>query len=141
MNKFEQHIWMTPAFDKRPQKPGDPDYGVHGLEIMFVLKCPSEQAGLSFNLMTHWQLPHVTKEHEAQGFHFREPLPSVVSLHKLKLNDEPHTTPSCNVVDGPCGSDSYSYCLGEDLFKILVAEGHKGLWTKMEEVYENWMKS
>lgn len=134
-----REIWWTPAYDKRDPNPSK-NYGVHGMEITFVLRTPDFKQGLTFTLMTNWHLPHVTQEMRQRG-RLPEVLPASVALHTLAPADEPASISTCQVVGGPCrGDGGCSFTLGDEFFKILVTDGIEALWSKMQATLDDWSK-
>lgn len=83
--KLERIIEVRPAFDKRSNNPKK-DYGIHGCEIIFVLK--GEEGAVQFLLYTNWYLPHVQKAFEQKmspenAVLFR-PIPADLGYHSPK---------------------------------------------------------
>lgn len=64
---MEKIVRFKAAYDKRHVDPKK-NYGIHGLQIFFVLK--GKLGAISFSLSTNWQLPHVQKEWESKDGEF-----------------------------------------------------------------------
>ncbi len=136
---MEKIIEFTPAFDKRNPDPNK-NYGVHGVEIRFVLKGPL--GATQFVLLTNWQLPHVQEEFDARrdwgpDGHFLKPFPTDLGYHSPKPmydGQEPMKGP-CQYVDGGVCYYDGSSLAADDVFKRLLAEGTSGVWNVLEETY------
>ena len=140
---MEKIILWEPAYDKTDPDPKK-NYGVHGVNIRFVLK--GEEGATQFLLYTNWHLPHIQKEQLSKyvgdayltellflptpadlGYHSRKP------LHEW--HDEP-TSEKCEYLDGaPCYYDGSS--LNADrVFDILVEKGDQGVWDELQNYYD-----
>lgn len=134
---MERIIRFRPAFDKRNPDPRY-DYGVHGVEVMFVLKGPA--GATHFILFTNWHLPHVQRELDAKrtdhllchcqpadvGYHSPTPM----------FEDQRPSSQSCEWLDGrPCYSDG-SGLYSEKVYERLVREGDAAVWSELEEWYK-----
>lgn len=133
---FERRVQFAAAYDKRPKKPGDPNYGIHGVDMLMHLI--GSKGAITFRVMTGWDLPHVVEEFKAKG---RYPLSAGanVSYHSpVPVNDyhDPEAGAECDVLAcGKCWGDS-SYLAGDEFFKVLIAEGD-AVWSKLEQEYVN----
>lgn len=135
-----KEIKFTPAYDKRPKKPGDPQYGIHGVTIWFYLK--GELGAVQFSLYTNWQLPHVQAEFDAKPPHsqfpymFHEPMPTDLGFHSPKPLYEGQTKMSddCELLGGTCYYDGSSLN-AIPVFDRLRAEGDSGVWAALGEYY------
>lgn len=125
------------AFDRR-----DPDplknYGIHGVEVRFVLK--GKKGAVQFLLFTNWMLPHVQKEQDGRhGDHiFCHPMPADLGYHSYKPTYEGQVsiTEKCSYLDGqPCYYDG-SGLNAERIYQVLLQEGDKGVWHELEEYYK-----
>ena len=134
---LERIVKVRAAYDKRPKKPGDPDYGIHGAELVFGLK--GEAGAVQFVIYTNWYLPHVADEleHKGNAALFFKPMPADVGYHSPKPTYEGQTqsAEACEWLDGkPCYYDG-SGMHAEELFTLMVAEGHEAMWKHLEEYY------
>lgn len=135
-----REIWWSPAWDKRNDPGGN--YGIHGLEITFVVRNKELTKGLTFCIMTNWWLPHNRKELEnkATGSSRFSPIAGPVAIHVLSTADADQVHSNCEVVGGPCNGRRVSCTLGQEFFDTLVAEGQEALWKKMEDRLAEWEK-
>lgn len=124
---FEHRVQFIAAFDKRPKQPGDPNYGVHGVEIRFGLI--GELGAVSWVLFTGWMLP------EIEGPSHR-PIAAGVCWHG-RMPSEPNERPNiidCEYLNGPCYDAGVTF-LSDDVFEALTREGEAGVWRVLEEKY------
>lgn len=142
---FERRVEFRAAFDKRDPDPTK-DYGIHGVEIRFLLIGP--RGATQFVLYTNWQLPHVTKETMAQTIlrRFDEidlkvrflPLPADFGYHAYEPQYDGHTRmDTCDVLtiaEGGCYYDGSSLA-ADDVYQRLLREGDAGVWAALEEAY------
>lgn len=141
---FERIIQWMPAFDKRHSDPKR-NYGIHGLEIRFILK--GQKGAIQFVLYTNWHLPHVTKELKARQYeaidgdpHWMErPTPADFGYHAYTPQYEGQTRMgACAVLpDAPrgCYYDGSSL-RAEPVYHRLLAGGDAGVWAALEEEYK-----
>lgn len=139
---MERQIHFRAAYDKRPKAPTDPNYGIHGVEIQFVLK--GTKGATQFLLYTNWQLPHVTQERCGRRYdaidgdaHWMErPLPADIGYHSpVPLWDgQESLTDNCLILGGRCYYDGSSLN-AEPVYHRLLAEGDAGVWAALEEYY------
>ena len=125
-------IW-TPAYDRRNPDPAK-NYGVHGMELRFVLKEPGVGA-TQFVIFTNWMLPHLRYgPRRIEGF-LTEPTPDDVGYHALVAQYEGQETmaEACEYLDGkPCYYDGSSLT-ANDLFDRFVTEGEEAVWQSLQE--------
>lgn len=87
MTEFKRIIEWTKAFDKRDKDPKK-NYGIHGMEIRFVLRGPL--GAVQFLLFTNWMMPHIAKKYEHSkectkyDFCTNRPMPADLGYHSLK---------------------------------------------------------
>jgi len=102
-SEFTKEIRFEPAFDRRHSDPNQ-NYGINGVDLWFFLKGP--KGGVSFHVLTNWQLPHVQKETDARMLMrmdeggldvalrcFYHPLPAELAIHSpvpLREGQRPH---------------------------------------------------
>lgn len=140
--QFERIVEFNGAWDKRPKKPGDPNYGVHGMEIRFVLK--GDKGAIQFVLFTNWQLPEVADWHASMRHYLHEsdrgrrqwPMAADVGYHARSPRYEEQTVcqDECPYIGGPCYYDG-SGLLADEWWPEFLAGGTEWLWPKMEERY------
>jgi hypothetical protein len=147
---FERLIEILPAFDSDPHK----DYGIHGVEMRFVLKGP--RGAVSFLLYTNWQLPHVTRETDERTaakalaggdiavalrclYH---PIPADRGYHSpVPLYEGQRALGPCPYLDGaPCYYDGSSLN-ARVVFEALLREGGEGVWKELEYYYRSALET
>ena len=137
--EFTRTVEFTAAYDKRDPDPAR-NYGVHGVNIRFLLKGPEGVA--QFLLYTNWMLPHVQEEFDSKllnqfPYMFHKPLPTDLGCHSPKPRHEGDTaiTESCSYLDGkPCYYDG-SGMAAKRVYKRLLREGDTGVWDELEKYY------
>jgi len=142
---FERQVEWSPAYDKRPKNPGDPDYGVHGMELHFILLGPKGDLATQFVLYTNWHLPHVEKELDAKlDSRFPHlschPLPSDLGYHSAWPTYEDQSAMGhCDILScGNCHYDGSGPGLAaRDLYERFVAEGEEVVWTELRRRYDH----
>ena len=132
---LERKVVFRPAFDRRHTDPKQ-NYGVNGVEIVFSVTGP--EGGVTYTIMTHWMLPHVTAEMSAAGNSlFAKPTSAGLDGHwKVPQYEGQPPIIDCPITGGDCYCDGTS--ITKDLFAQFLAEGDSAIWTKLEECYENW---
>jgi len=139
-DKLERIVKFDAAFDKRHADPKK-NYGVHGVEIRFVVKGPA--GATQFVVFTNWQLPHVRKEQEArpeadpQFRHlFCRPMAADLGYHSPKpIYQGQKAMPNCQYLGGKeCYYDG-SGLRARDAFRRLLEQGEEGVWEALESEY------
>lgn len=135
MTTFTREIKFRPAFDRRDPDPRK-NYGIHGMEICFVLQGP--EGGITYTIYTHWMLPHVQKELDAKHSElFRSPVSAGLDGHwKVPQYEGQPPMKNCQLTGGDCYCDGTA--LTDDVFQLLVREGEEAVWKLMESRYEAW---
>jgi len=134
MTTYERIIEFTPAYDKRDDDPAK-NYGVHGVNLRFVLKGP--EGAVQFLLYTNWHLPHVAKEWENKPRILTDPMPADVGYHSPvpMYEDQLIMSETCSYLDGkPCYYDG-SGLMAQDGYEALVSGGGPGIWDYLENYY------
>jgi hypothetical protein len=132
-------VTFLAAWDKRDSDPAK-SHGVHGVEILFLLKGPA--GVVCFPLMTNWMLPEVEEWHRqlarenpglgtmrgafAAPFSFHSPVPR----EGWKENKEP-----CEFLGVPCWTTMSGYLAPDAVWEKMLREGSEGFWSKLEELY------
>lgn len=141
VGEFERAVIFSPAWDRRHSDDGE-NYGVHGVDIDFWIRGP--KGGISFKVMTGWQLPnvrrwHATLDHTTANRHgesWGEPHPWGVDYHsKTKIHDWQTPVDGCRLTGADeCYGDG-SALAGDKVFEALIARGGEGVWVELEEWY------
>ena len=139
MKNFHQSVTFKPAYDRRNSDPKK-NYGIHGVEIRFVLK--GDKGAVQFLLYTNWHLPHVQEELDTKIDnkypHFScHPLPADLGYHSpTPRYEEQVKMDNCDLLEqGYCYYDG-SGLNAESVYQQLLTEGDTGVWTKLEEFYK-----
>ena len=146
MDCTERQIEFKPAFDKRNSDPSK-NYGIHGLEIIFLLK--KEKATMQFQIYTNWHLPNVQKwlNKKAVGEKLSyigalfNPMGADVGCHSkqpMYKGQEP-TTQNCKYTDGICYYDGSSL-QARELLERFITEGEEIVWATLEKRYQLWIE-
>lgn len=135
---MERLIQFVPAWDRRSADPSK-DYGVHGVELRFVLK--GEKGAVQFVLYTNWQLPHVREELDRKNrdHFFCRPQPADLGYHSpVPLHEwQSPCNDSCEYLDGkPCYYDGSSLN-AMPVYGRLLREGDEGVWNALEDYYHS----
>ena len=140
--KFKKEVIFYSAWDKRSKDPAK-SYGVHGVDIKFVLT--GKKGVIQFLVYTNWHLPHVEKELDTCCSNkefphlFCHPIGADVGYHsptpmydcQTKVSEE------CEHLGGkPCYYDGSSL-EGERVLKTLIAKGSKAVWEELEKWYRD----
>lgn len=136
MGTLEKIVRMSGAFDKRNPDPSK-NYGVHGMEIRFVLK--GDAGAVQFVVFTPMHLPHVQEEMWRNNRHREwnpfEPMGADIGYHAREPQYEGQESMTCDLLpEGRCYYDGTS--LGADEFMpTFLAGGDKAVWKMLEERY------
>lgn len=130
---MERLIEMAPAFDRRDSDPSK-NYGIHGVEMRFVLKGP--EGAVQFLLYTDWQLPHVARELKGKG-HENRPMPADIGYHSPTPRYDGQTPrENCEYLGGKTCYYDGSGCWAYGFFERLLEGGSDGLWKALECYYK-----
>ena len=138
---LERIIHFRPAFDKRsPDK--SKDYGIHGMEITFVLK--GAEGAVQWKIHTNWQLPHVQREMRAWRHDYDARFDKIypegydLGYHSRTPHYEgqrPISKTKCDILDGECYYDG-SGLNAEPLVEPFLREGDAAVWRELTAYYE-----
>lgn len=142
--KFEKIVTMRGAFDKRDPNPGK-NYGIHGMEIRFVLK--GEKGATQFLVYTNMHLPHVSKElfekqrgNPGEKYNRFDPMGADIGYHAIEPQYEGQESRECDLLpNGRC------YCNGSSLqadefMPTFLAGGSDAVWEMLEQRYNEWLE-
>jgi hypothetical protein len=142
--ELQRTVTFRAAFDKRDDNPAK-NYGIHGVEIRFVVKGP--KGATQFLLYTNWQLPHVTAGMLDEQRWLSDPswaktlfmpMPADLGYHAYEPQYEGQTRMGqCDILDDAPGGCFYdgSGLRAEGVFERLLREGDAGVWAALEEEY------
>ena len=133
---FEQIVEFTPAYDKRDPDPKK-DYGIHGVNLRFVLKGP--KGAVHFLLYTSWHLSHVREKLETCDRILSQPIPADVGYHSPVPMNEWQTEPTaanCDYLDGKSCYYDGSGLAADDAFNALTEHGDEGVWQYLRRYYQ-----
>lgn len=154
-------VKFNAGFDRRDPDPKK-NYGIHGLEITFVLK--NYKGAVHFILYTNWLptgspdlkwfekvLPTETSDHSLGPMFVTllvnpfipsvllKPLPVDLGYHspKPKYEEQMQGTDKCEYLGGkPCYYDG-SGLNTTRIFEVLLNEGEEGLWRELQKFHED----
>lgn len=135
--EFERSVKFSPAFDRRHTDPKK-NYGVHCVDILFVLK--GALGAVQFSMFSGWWLPK-----QADAFRFRDPIGGRHSFEPMGADLGYHSprqmyegqkpmTDKCHILGCQCFYDG-SALNAEPVMARLIREGDKGVWEALEEFY------
>lgn len=137
--EFERRVTFAAAWDKRSDDPKK-NYGVHGVEVRFVLKGP--RGAMQFMFYTNWMLPQnrsafsVVEKYPFE--YWQAPMPADLGYHAYEPQYEgQERMGQCDILTDAVGGCFYdgSTLNAEPVFETLIAEGDEGVWRRLEEMY------
>ncbi len=138
--QFQKEVRFRPAFDKRDPDPKK-NYGIHGVDIVFILK--GEHGAAQFVLSTGWHLPNVHEELKAKcnpadpyDYFTGGPGATDIGYHSPKPiyeGQEPIDL-DCDVLEGQCFYDG-STLNARPILERLIEEGHEAVWEELKSYY------
>lgn len=145
VTEFARRIDFSPAWHRVHEDPRK-DYGVHGAGIQFYLTGP--EGTVQFKVSTGWMLPETYEwwESTGRGRHRRlddYPMATDLGYHSPTPRYEGQTPIAtrgeCEFIDGDCYYDG-SGLNAEPVLARLIAEGHDGVWSALEDYYREVFK-
>jgi len=142
-NGFERILRIVPPFDRRNHPDGN--FGIHGMEIIFVLK--RNKRAVSFTIFTAIHLPHVWEdlkpkiaESLRQGIDVAIPenMGADVGYHSPEPMYPEQTVMDreCPYTDGICYYDG-SGLRAQGWYDAWLEEGTDRIWEKMENEWKS----
>jgi len=133
VTEFIREVKFEPGFDKRSTDPGK-NYGIHGVEIRFLLRGPD--GVVQFVCYTGW-FPASVEDSARIGTIGCFPMGADRGYHSPTSKYEgQEPMPHCDILPGgKCYYDGSSLA-GDDLMKILIAEGDEAVWKNLENYYQ-----
>jgi hypothetical protein len=136
MNPLQRIVRMSGAFDRR--HPDDSkNYGIHGMEIRFVLK--GDLGAVQFVVYTPLHLPHVTKElwdnNRHRDWNPFKPMGADIGYHSPTPRYDGQHSMDCDLMpSGKCYYDG-SGLQAEEFLPTFLAGGDEAVWPMLEERY------
>jgi hypothetical protein len=136
---FRRRIEFRGAFDKRHTDPSK-DYGVHGMDLRFVLIGP--KGATQFLCYTGLHLPHVREElfrkRRGEKYDLGAPMGADIGYHAREPQYEGQSViqDDCPYVGGPCYYGG-SGLAAEEFMPTFLAEGDDAVWTMLRERYDD----
>lgn len=135
MEQFEKLVTMSGAYDKRHPDPSK-NYGIHGMDIRFVLKGP--KGCTQFVVYTGIHLPHVDAELRGKGSLSLEPTGVDIGYHSPKPIYEGQQPMDCSLMpEGKCYYDG-SGLAADEFMPEFIAGGTDAVWKMLEQRYNDW---
>lgn len=136
---LEHIIRLYPGFDKRPKKEGDPNYGICGAVLLFVVK--GSRGAVDLEFFTAWYPKHVQYEffcRERSSLFQVYPWATRFGYHSPTCrghggDDKP--TEGCEFV---AGGRCYSWCYfsaADGWENELLERGEEPIWSELERRY------
>lgn len=137
---FEKIQRVRLPFDRRHAEDSK-NYGIHGLDVWFILKGP--KGATQFMFTANAYLPHVQLEHRAKGW-LRDDRPYEgydVGYHSLYPQFDGQEPQDCDIFPGhKCyydGSSLQAERWANHIFSIRGKCLDDTVWDKLEEEYED----
>lgn len=152
MSEFERLFTIAAAYDKRHSDP-EKNYGIHGVEMRWVVKKPGEGA-VQFLLYTGWHLPEVfgvgaedpiglsIMQQYREGFEdqrYSAPMPADLGYHSPRpiYDEQSPMEGDCDFVEGGrCYYDGSSLNAWRP-FEVMLRGGDEALWEFLEDYYRS----
>lgn len=132
-------VWH-PAYDHRPKKPGDPNYGIHGVEIWFIARVPGGGAWLT--VFTGWDLESVRQERNQERsaslvgamtyYDTRMATAADITVCSARKIEGSSESPDCRVTRGSCWQAFTGALVAQPHFERLISEGPEAMWQGLE---------
>jgi hypothetical protein len=136
--QFERITEISGAYDKRDPDPKK-NYGIHGMEIRFVLK--GEKGATQFLVYTGMHLPNVQDWlfARSEGYNQFSPTGADIGYHSKTPHYEGQTVidQCCPYLGCPCYYDGSGLQADEFMPRFLEG-GDKVVWPMLEERYRLW---
>lgn len=123
---------------------GEPDYGIHCMDIFFSVK--GALGAITIRIFTNWHLPEHQRQTAEMYTHYPfEPIdlcrPNIVDVgyHSKTPQYEGHSPMrgDCELTDGPCYSDGTSLWGNECWRDGFLHGGSEWLFARMEDEYRH----
>ncbi len=137
--KFEKIIKTRPPFDKRDPDPKK-NYGIHGMDIWFILKGPS--GAVQFAMSAGVYLDHVADELLARedwrsGSTFAKFMAIDLGYHSPTPRYEDQPSMDCELLEGgKCYYDG-SGLNAEPVLALYLEGGDDAVWSRLEAYYHD----
>lgn len=132
-DKLERQVNFHAAFDKRDPNPSK-NYGIHGMEILFVLKGPA--GAVVWLIYTDWHVPSARKDLTGKSGLFDRPFMAAdLGYHALVSQyEDQEERDCCYTSSGKCYYDG-SGLNAELLVENFISQGEDYLWAALEAYY------
>jgi hypothetical protein len=131
-----RRISFKPAWD-RTNDPSGKNYGVHGVDMEFVLTGP--KGAINFLVYTGWHLPSVWNSWRSRGLPTHDYQlcdGAMICYHARKrTGHEDRESEECEYLDGKCYSGCW-YSAAGALFWEFVEKGEDVVWAELTRRYE-----
>lgn len=139
VDAIERWMEIHPAYDRTAKVPGEPNYGVHGMEWIWGVR--RGQVAIVWQIMTPFQLPQVYDWWASRGLQSwdRDPYKGMGNLNYHVAvpqyeGQEPNSgsgADPCAYIGCACYSDGTA--MTGELWTKLVAEGADAVWKELEQ--------
>lgn len=131
VGKVERIIQMVPAWDKTPKAPGEPNYGIHGMEQFWVVR--RGPYAIHWRMMLPWYLSQ-----NRQGVGVRTSW-DYDGIGDIGTHGPNALNAACDYGNGTCPYIERE-CFGHSnalasnaLFDVLVRDGAEAVWQQLEK--------
>lgn len=142
MPEFSRVVTVKGAFDKRHKDP-EKNYGVHGMEMRFVLQGPL--GAVQFVCYTNIHLEHVAREQwnrrsrfkDDTDFQLSRPMGADIGYHSPSPQYDGQPEMECNLLPGgKCYYDG-STLAAEEFMPEFIEGGSDAVWPMLEDKYRS----
>jgi len=127
---FKRILSIIPPFDRRHKDPNK-NYGIHGVELRFVLV--KDKKATQFVVYTPMHLPHVEDEFKKV---ITKTMGADVGYHSpYPMYERQPKGANCPYTDGDCYYDG-SGLRAEEWCKIWLEKGTDAIWRKLEKEWK-----
>lgn len=138
MADLERIVRFEPGYDRRITPEGK-NYGVHGMQIRFLLRGP--KGVMQFLIMTDWFPPMTVREYAVfhpQPVNAYRPIPADVGYHAYhpQYEDQTPIRDECSFLNGaPCYYDGSSL-YADEVYDEFSVDGDAAVWRALEQRYD-----
>lgn len=133
VGKVERIIQMVPAWDKTPKAPGEPNYGIHGMEHFWTVR--RGLYAVSWKLMLPWYLPQNRKSFGLHNSWDFDGLGDIQTHGPNALNWCDYDNGDCPYIGQKCYGQSNAIA-SNTIFDVLVEHGAEEVWKRLEQMLD-----
>lgn len=127
--RFQTAVVFEPGYNDRGGR-----YGVHGMDMRFLLRGPNGAAG--FLMATGW-VPGEKGVNPSVASLFPMPMDISYHAHSPQHEGQERSTTQCPYLDGqPCFSDG-AFMPAEPVFEAFIVRGDVAIWEALRDWHDN----